>query len=60
MQSSNSTAYEKQIRVNFSSFDLKPYQAGIISLAILAFLLYFGLPVLSWRFLSLIPNLGLV
>lgn len=60
MQSSNSAAYEKQIRVNFSSFDLKPYQAGIISLAILAFLLYFGLPVLSWRFLSLIPNLGLV
>ncbi|HPI25239.1 MAG TPA: hypothetical protein PLO57_02150 [Candidatus Cloacimonadota bacterium] len=60
MQSSSSTVSHQQIRVNFNSFDLKPYQAGIISLAILAFLLYFGLPVLSWRFLSLIPKLGLV
>ncbi len=60
MQSSNSSVPHQQIRVNFNSFSLKPYQAGIISLVILAFILYFGLPVLSWRFLAWIPKLGLV
>jgi len=57
LQSSNksSQAPSAQIRVSMPGFVLRPYQAIIASLLIVAFILYFTLPVLSWRFVSWIP-----
>lgn len=49
----------QMIRVNLGGMALKPYQAILATLILIALMLYFLLPVLSFRFLGWIPLLAI-
>ncbi|MFA5484538.1 MAG: hypothetical protein WC252_08450, partial [Candidatus Cloacimonadaceae bacterium] len=49
-----------KINVDINAFRMKPWLAAICSLLLVAYVLYFHLPVLNLKFLSWIPALAIV
>lgn len=50
----------QQVHLNLPGFKLRLWLAGLLSVLILCFTLYFQLPVLNWRFVGWIPTLMII